>query len=221
MIGQRNARVNHIQKNTLNDSMQRYDIINSLIKKNNYKKYLEIGIQGGECFSRIDCENKIGVDPDISSLATIKTTSNSFFKSLNEYQKFDLIFIDGLHTAEQVNEDIENSLLALNEDGYILLHDCNPSSESEALPDRVSDGVWMGTVYLSIIKLRLQRDDLCITTVNTDAGVGILTKNKSEKLNYKYEEAMNWKFFENHKNEILNLISPNEFNEKFIHPKHQ
>jgi hypothetical protein len=88
--------------------------------------------------------------------------------------------------------------------------------ESEALEKRLFDGNWMGTVYLSIIKLRLKRDDLYITTVNTDGGVGILTRNKSEKLNYKYEEAMNWVFFENHRNEILNLISPEEFNEKFI-----
>ena len=196
--------------------MQRYDIINSLIKKNNYKKYLEIGIQGGECFRRVHCEDKIGVDPDLYSVATFKITSDDFFKNLNKDQKFDLIFIDGLHTSEQVDKDIKNSLLALNEGGHILLHDCNPSSESEALPQRVFDGIWMGTVYLSIIKLRLERDDLCITTVDTDAGVGILTRNKSEKLNYKYEEAMNFTFFENHRNEILNLISPEEFNEKFI-----
>ena len=195
--------------------MKRYDIINSLIKKNNYKKYLEIGVQEGDCFQRINCEDKVGVDPDPGSIATLKITSDDFFKNLDKDQKFDLIFIDGLHRTEQVNKDIENSLLSLNENGHILLHDCNPLLESEALESPVLS-VWMGTVYLSIIKLRLSREDLSITTVDTDTGVGILTRNKSKKLNYKYEEAMNWKFFEKNRNEILNLITPEEFNKNFL-----
>jgi hypothetical protein len=190
--------------------MRRYDIINTLIKKNNYKRYLEIGIQQGICFSHVNCEYKVGVDPARDSSATFKITSDEFFKNLNKNEKFDIIFIDGLHISEQVDKDIENSLNVLNDNGTILLHDCNPIIEDHAKEYPIQD-TWMGTVYLSIIKLRLYRDDLSITTIDTDAGVGILTKNKSNKLNYKYEEAMNWNFFDKNRNEILNLISVEDF----------
>lgn len=190
--------------------MRRYDIINTLIKKNNYKRYLEIGIQQGICFSHVNCEYKVGVDPARDSSATFKITSDEFFKNLNKNEKFDIIFIDGLHISEQVDKDIENSLNVLNNNGTILLHDCNPIIEDHAKEYPIQD-TWMGTVYLSIIKLRLYRDDLSITTIDTDAGVGILTKNKSNKLNYKYEEAMNWNFFDKNRNEILNLISVEDF----------
>jgi hypothetical protein len=194
--------------------MRRYDIINTLIKKNNYKKYLEIGIQEGICFRHVNCEYKVGVDPALDSSATFKITSDEFFKNLNKNEKFDIIFIDGLHTSEQVDKDIENSLNVLNENGVILLHDCNPLIEDYAKEYPIHDN-WMGTVYLSIIKLRLYRDDLSITTIDTDAGVGILKRNKSNKINYKYEESMNWNFFEKNRNEILNLISVEDFQKVF------
>ena len=51
-------------------------------------------------------------------------------KLLNSETKFDVIFIDGLHLAEQVERDIENSLDFIKEDGYF--YDCNPPSEWHA-----------------------------------------------------------------------------------------
>ena len=39
--------------------MQRFDIINNLIKEKGYKSYLEIGVQNGVCFENIVCEKKI------------------------------------------------------------------------------------------------------------------------------------------------------------------
>ena len=51
-------------------------------------------------------------------------TSDDFFRDNKE--KFDLIFIDGLHETNQVDRDIENSLKFINKGGTILLHDCLP-----------------------------------------------------------------------------------------------
>ena len=101
---------------------KRYDIINNLIKFKNFKEYLEIGCFKNENFDKINITNKIGVDP--VSGGTHRVSSDDFF--LKNTKKFDLIFIDGLHTYDQVKKDINNSLGFLKENGVILIHDCLP-----------------------------------------------------------------------------------------------
>ncbi|WP_340581761.1 hypothetical protein, partial [Klebsiella pneumoniae] len=85
--------------------MNRIEIIQMHIDKYGYKSYLEIGVQGGDCFRAINCETKVGVDPDTGSAATIHKTSDEFFARNNdmwEKEMFDCIFIDVLHHADQV-----------------------------------------------------------------------------------------------------------------------
>ena len=50
-----------------------------------------------------------------------KMTSNDFFQSNNN--KFDFIYVDGDHSAEQVYLDIVNSWKVLNKNGFLLLDD--------------------------------------------------------------------------------------------------
>ena len=54
-------------------------------------------------------------------LKKIKDTSNIFFS--NNFETFDLIFVDGDHSSHQVKLDIENSWKVLNKGGYLLLDD--------------------------------------------------------------------------------------------------
>ena len=100
-----------------NYQLHRTEIIKRIISQKNIKKYLEIGCDQDEVFSEIEVENKIGVDPN--SGGTHRMTSDSFFLINNKL--FDLIFIDGLHTYEQVKKDIINSLNCLNKNGLILV----------------------------------------------------------------------------------------------------
>ena len=111
--------------------MKRYDLINKLIKENNFKDYLEIGVcDPRTCFDIVECENKDSVDPGIEfeeNPVDYKMTSDEFFDWLdnnNPNRKYDVIFIDGLHLSWQVKNDIENSLRYLSDNGYIILHDC-------------------------------------------------------------------------------------------------
>ena len=60
--------------------MDRIHIINYLIKKNNYKKYLEIGIEDSFNFENVKIDYKVGVDPIISLDGVINKDSNKFFK---------------------------------------------------------------------------------------------------------------------------------------------
>lgn len=197
--------------------MKRFDIINHLIEKNNYSKYLEIGVNSGECFEKIKCLNKIGIDVDKSCrAATYHVSSDDFFNNLNKDEKFDVIFIDGLHIDVQVDKDIENSLNHLSEGGIIVLHDTNPPLKLHAgetiCYDPPINGNWTGTVYKSIIKLRTNRDDLEINTVDTDWGVTFLKKVNSKKLNIvSLNNEITWEFFDINRKEILNLITPEEF----------
>jgi hypothetical protein len=200
--------------------MTRYDIINRIIENKGYKDYLEIGVRDGECFKEICCENKIGVDPNPTSNHTTHImTSDVFFERLDQDKKFDLIFIDGLHLDFQVDRDIENSLEHLSEGGTIVLHDCNPPTKHHAAESPVftypANGNWNGTVYLSLIKLRLYKNDVKLVTVDTDWGVGILTKDVSESLDAFPNDAISWEFFYSYRNEILDLISPDEFDELY------
>ena len=100
----------------------RHQIIQETIIRKNYKSYLEIGCDEDQLFSKIKIEMKIGVDP--VSGGNVRDTSDNFFR--RNHNKFDIIFIDGLHEYKQVKKDIKNSLLFLNENGVIFLHDCMP-----------------------------------------------------------------------------------------------
>ena len=83
-------------------------IVRALNKFKTIPMYLEIGCDQNDVFNSIPVihSNKIGVDPN--SGGSHKMTSDDFFKQNDK--SFDVIFIDGLHTYEQTQKDIINSL---------------------------------------------------------------------------------------------------------------
>jgi hypothetical protein len=158
------------------DNFYRWDLIEYLIKKNNYTNYLEIGCDQNQLFSKVIIDNKIGVDP--VSGGNIRKTSDDFFEKNND--KFDIVFIDGLHTYEQVKKDILNSVNCLNVNGIILVHDCMPDSLGKQAVPRYKMQ-WNGDVWKAIVDLR-QKEDLDIYTCEMDQGIGIITKKKNSSL---------------------------------------
>ncbi len=193
--------------------MNRIDIINSLIQKKGYKKYLEIGVRDGSCLLAVNCESKVGVDPDTGSKATIFKTSDEFFK-LNNH-KFDIIFIDGLHHADQVYKDIINSLAVLNEGGTIVMHDCMPTSKfMQEIPMRPDHNEWTGDTWKAYVKLRTERSDLAMFVVNCDWGCGVITRGAQTPLVLKQE--MTYENFEANKGLWLNVISPETFKNSYL-----
>ena len=165
------------------DIASRTSIINHLIKKNNFKKYLEIGVRKGNNFNKIEIDFKIAVDPNplFEHKNLIKTTSDNFFKK--NTTSFDLIFIDGLHLEKQVDMDIKNSLNFISKNGYILLHDCNPPTKFHQRENYEIEGkfpAWNGTVWRSFAKLRIADPSLSMFCVDCDWGIGIIFKKKSK-----------------------------------------
>ena len=189
----------------------RWDLIDYLIKKNNYLNYLEIGCDNDQLFSKVKIKNKIGVDP--VSGGNVRKNSDDFF--LENKVKFDLVFIDGLHIYEQVKKDIINSLKCLNENGIILVHDCMPDSLSKQAVPRYKMK-WNGDVWKAIVDLR-QREDLDIFTCEIDQGIGIITKRKNSSILKLNKPAKNLKFKDYYYNykEYLRIIKLTDFKKLF------
>lgn len=192
--------------------MDRIQIINNLIVKNQYQSYLEIGASLKRfCFNKINCANKICVDPSSLDEYDFNCTSDEFF--LTNKTTFDIVFIDGLHTAEQVEKDILNSLQVLNNNGSIVVHDTNPPSELHATEKYYSKDInpstfpmWNGTVWKAIFRLRKTRSDLLIKTYNCDWGVTVITRGSSELLQLN-NEYYSFYIFDQNRDTILNFIN--------------
>lgn len=183
----------------------RLDIIEHFIKKNNYKSYLEIGCGKNEVFSKINIK-KIGVDPN--SGGTVRLTSDDFFKINKE--KFDIVFIDGLHTYDQVKQDIINSLEVLNNNGVILIHDCLPEKIWEQNVPRMN-GAWSGDVW-KVIPFFRSNSNIDVYTCVADRGIGIIFKRYNKNILKLDQHTKKLKFedyYYNYKS-YMNLVSSEE-----------
>lgn len=185
--------------------MTRFNIINHLIKHFNYKSYLEIGTQFGQCFEEILIDRKICVDPCKKyDKLTHEMTSDDFFAMNTE--KFDIVFVDGLHLEEQSSKDIHNALKILNDNGTIVVHDCLPHCEE------FIKVCWNGTVFRSIIDLRYNNPELSVSVVDSDCGCGIIRKGSQETYNkVPISLAKTYSYYENNKQELMNVISSESF----------
>jgi Methyltransferase domain len=186
--------------------MKRWEIINQLIQKYNYKSYLEIGTQHGNCFTEVKCERKVCVDPvKAFNELTYEMTSDEYFKNYDE--KFDIIFIDGLHTEDQTIKDITKALVVLNQNGTIVAHDCLPDT-------REATGMhFCGTSYMAPIWYRMHITNVEVKVVDTDCGCGLFKPGTNElytKVNY--QEAREFNYFNANKQELVNVITVEQFN---------
>jgi hypothetical protein len=221
--------------------MMRWDIINALIEKNNYTNYLEIGYYKSWSFDQVKCKYKSAVDPNpcktIEQEALSKSiepysisynewlykeTSDNFFKySVGQNTTYDIIFIDGLHEAEQVYRDIQNSLNHLSPRGAIVMHDCNPPKYEHTTTG--IDGCWTGDTYKAVLKFRDETfgtwDFKC---VDTDWGVGIIQKEPIQFDSFltflqgfpNYENT--WEYFDKRRKDLLTLITPEQLKNKYL-----
>lgn len=180
----------HTQYEFETDQYYRWDMLNYLIKLNDYKSYLEIGGAYGYNFFKINSPYKVCVDPQKNfPELTYHMTSDEFFA--NNDKKFDLIFIDGMHEASQVYKDIENALAILNDKGTIMMHDCLPLTFEEQTPERTQWN-WTGDAWRAFAYFR-QFSNLFMFTVDTDHGLGIIKK--GHQFPYQLPESLDWNFY--------------------------
>src|SRR5690554_2602215 len=207
----------------------RSDIINFLlVKLKRETTYLEIGVRNpADNYDKINSTIKYSVDPGIEykeNPVDFKLTSDDFFsqlkngKILNQEIKFDVIFIDGLHLAEQVDRDIKNALEFIKDDGFIVLHDCNPPTEWHSRENHLyrlspAGSNWNGTTWKAFFQWRKNKT-LFSCCVDTDWGIGILSKSqKIGKPTFVENKYFEFCVLEQNRVDSLNLISLNNLKE--------
>jgi hypothetical protein len=224
--------LNEIHKSTL-----RTEVLNFLLSQlKRETTYLEIGVcDPSNNYNYINADIKYSVDPGydfIKNPVDFKMNSDEFFSKLDKNEiltdniKFDVIFIDGLHLAEQVDRDIINSLKYIKDDGFIVLHDCNPPTEWHAREDNdyfntPAGAYWNGSTWKAFVKWRFS-NSVKTCCIDSDFGIGVLSKKHSigncinpsnlffefnvfDKYRIEYLNLMN---YSNFKNMIIEILSP-------------
>jgi Methyltransferase domain len=182
----------------------RIDVIRAALASVGGRSYLEIGVKDGACFHCIDAETKVAVDPrfllrppwtawarKVLRMKTgsfyFQTTSDAFFAGpAGRFPRFDVVFVDGLHTYAQSYVDVLNAIDVLSEHGVVVVHDCNPASAAAAAPTLEEAartpgfvGEWNGDVFKSLVRLRTHAD-LRASVIDCDQGVGIVRRGAPE-----------------------------------------
>lgn len=154
----------------LDKCLDRRLLVIYLKKRFGYRSYLEIGCRSDQLFSSVPFRDKVGVDP--ASGGTVRATSDQYFATCA--RSFDLIFIDGLHEAGQLVNDVQNALRVLRQDGTIVVHDAKPLFPAEATFPMPSNALfWNGTVWKGIAYLRTFTD-IDVIVADFDWGLALI-----------------------------------------------
>jgi hypothetical protein len=188
--------------------MNHTQLLNYLADKYNLQSYLEIGVQNpANNFDKIKCISKVGVDPEClpyhhGKRHIVNVESDYFFNFSHKYfDKVDLVFIDGYHSADQVQRDFENSLKCLTDKGFIVIHDCLPEKEETTHVPRDSK-MWHGDVYKFALNLQ-SYDGIDFITYDFDCGCCVVWKDSSKKGTAKVEDT--WENYKLNGRKLMNV----------------
>jgi hypothetical protein len=190
--------------------LSHYDIIPPIVDFVGADSYLEIGCADNQCFDRVQVKHKVGVDPLMGG--THRMTSDEFFANSDE--KFDVIFIDGLHTYQQVKKDYENARLRINPHGLIFFHDVLPDNRYAAWPTKrgrpkIENVIaWNGDVWRINFDL-IAATDVDYRLITNLHGVGVLRMRHSQALELDGNDG-SWEFFHSNWTNIPQLRSMEE-----------
>jgi hypothetical protein len=155
-------------------------IINDIIKENDYKTFLLIGADTS-LLNSIECEKKQMVGHD-------------FLKG--NINKFDVILIDGVHTAEQVQQDILDSWKDTKAKGVILVHDIKPHDEAMQRVPR-EQNIWTGDVWKAWHGFKQANPNVKVGYIEETYGLGVIYKSKGKLLPNFISEIDFQEYFDN------------------------
>ncbi len=197
--------------------MHRLELLTKLIAKFNPCTYAEIGCFDGELFRQLHPARGMAVDPTpnipwkermswyLPGASTkrryIQATSDAFFADPHPWVKkygIQVAFIDGLHTAEQVFIDVQNTLKWLSPDGVMVLHDTNPRHAGMAYPttsyeqakadyrkglvDESWSWEWCGDVWKAVLQVRMEIPGLRVHTLADDYGLTVIWREEGAQV---------------------------------------
>lgn len=200
----------------------RTDLLNWLIEREGYRRYLEIGVRNpSDNFDRIEAEYKFGVDPDPNVQAYFCGTSDEFFES--GFYRYDLIFIDGDHRWTTALRDVGNSLARLAPNGTIVMHDCLPRCKEHSQLTYGNGQTGNGTAWKAYAILRMSRPDLSMYMLDipNEDGIGVIQKGRQNLFvppDHSPDAAitgpdheLTWGFYVQHRESLLAPMSAKEF----------
>jgi hypothetical protein len=155
--------------------MNKIELINYLIKLRNYNRYLEITVHNvQDNFVHIQCADK-------KQIISGQQNNYQWINDDNEGKKFDIIFIDGIHTEEQVASEIEIAYHCLSGNGVIIIHDCMPPDEWHQRDMKAfKEGEnWNGTVWKAVLRTFNNTTYKC-TLLDTDWGCGLIDMTEAQ-----------------------------------------
>jgi hypothetical protein len=143
-------------------------------------------------------------------------TSDEFFASRRR-EKYDVVFVDGLHRFEPAYKDIVNALSALTNSGVIIVHDTRPVSFDTQTRKQGATNKWHGDVWRAIVFLRLTHPELAVITVDTDEGCTLVFRGAGEPLTGLFDDDLfSWSSFCANYETLLNLVQEEDFVERFL-----
>jgi len=128
-------------------------------------------VDAGATFHSITAAHKVAVDPHFKFDVELAKSdpanqnceynavkSDAYFASKKDDVKFDVVFIDGLHTFDQTLKDLLNAMSCVTDNGIIVVDDVIPSSYAASFPELEKaqrfweivpqdKGSWMGDVF--------------------------------------------------------------------------
>lgn len=184
----------------MND-VSRHRAVQGLLDLFDQPSYLEIGVNTGATFTKIKAARKVAVDPKFlfdtkaerkrePHASFHEITSDAYFGTvIDPTERFDVIYLDGLHTFEQTLRDFTAALHYLTPTGVILIDDVAPVSYLASLPDRdnyfkvrthlgVTDKSWMGDVYRLVFFIQTFYQHLSYATIADNHGQAIVWRER-------------------------------------------
>ena len=144
-------------------------VVERLLQATGARSYLEIGCGEHDLFSQVHAVRKVGVDPTHGG--THRMTSDAFFAANDE--TFDVVFVDGLHSYDQVRRDVRNALDVVPPGGWIALQDMFPRDWIEEHTPQISASRWTGDPWKLAFELIGARG-VEFRLLAIDHGVGVI-----------------------------------------------
>jgi hypothetical protein len=161
---------------------------------------------------------------------TTATSSHELVRSLHAMQDsggYDVIFVDPWHTYDATITDLQGALWLLRPGGILVVHDCSPE-DPRTLTAEQTDGAWCGLTYRAFIDFVLAADPAGYCVVDCDYGCGLVftqparlpqglpTGRPPQRLIFEWtlscrEGSDPYPFFDSHRHELLNLVTPLTF----------
>jgi len=189
----------------------RTEVINFLISIGGLDSYLEVSLTADENLARViaPIRQSVGTYPEV----TFRMSSDEFFARRLGMDRYDLIFIDGMHEEEQCQRDLEHALSRLSDRGWIVVHDANPPTEWHQRPvDEFEPGTnWNGTVWKALIRFWAEHAEFEMCTLDVDWGCALIRRWRGPPIQLrtrKLPKALEWSFFDKHREELLGLVAP-------------